>query len=296
MPDTSTAAAASSSVRRQDVVLAVGLLALTAAVFWPAAHWLTSQTFAHEQLKQSFLIVVLAGGWIAWEQRKSLRLSVQFSNGAIAALFIAYAFAGAAIWLKSPLLVLAGLVAALGGIVACLFGDRAFRRTVPLLTVFALLILCVLLFPILDWPLRRMAGVEAVRLLKAVGLASQLAVTMHPEPRLLLLTGTQTFVVETECNGFGLITSSLLLGTILLLYRRAPAWRYALLLPLCAAVAFVFNLLRIASIVILAPRFPGHYHAMHETLGLIALYGGLALVWWLTGRKQRTEGSAEPAH
>ena len=38
-----------------------------------------------------------------------------------------------------------------------------------------------------------------------------------------------------------------------------------------------------AAIVLLAPLVPDHYHAMHETAGLIALYSGLGLVWYLTG-------------
>jgi len=283
MPELS---AQSTPRRRQDFILAAGLLVLTAVVFWPAARWLTSQTFAHEQLKQSFFIVVLAGGWIAWEKRATLRFGFQFSNGALGWLFASYALAAGAVFLEHPLLVLAGLVAAAGGIVNFIFGDRVFRRTLPLLGVFALLILCVLLFPILDWPLRQMAGVEAARFLKLLGLASQLAVSAGPPVKLALISNGQTFIVATECNGFGLITSSLLLGTILLLYKRASWWRFPLLLPLCLVVAFVFNLLRISTIVLLAPRFPGHYTLLHEIAGLIALYSGLGLVWWLT--KPRT--------
>ena len=293
MPEhTNSSAAPSSPTRRQDFLLAAGLLLLTAVIFWPALRWLTSQTFAHEQLKQSFFIVVLVGGWIAWEKRRTLRFAHQFSNAAIGWLFISYTLAAAAALLKHPLFFLAGLVAAAGGIVNFVFGERAFRRTLPLLGVFALLILFVLLFPILDWPLRQMAGVEAARFLKLLGLAPQLAVMAGPEVKLALISNGQTFIVATECNGFGLISSSLLLGAILLLYRQAAQWRFAFLLPLCIVVAFVFNFLRIATIVLLAPRFPGHYTALHETVGLIALYSGLGLVWLFTGYKSARQNPA----
>jgi exosortase/archaeosortase family protein len=177
---------------------------------------------------------------------------------------------------------LLGLVAAVGAMVNYVYGLQAFRRTLPLLAVFAVLILCVLLFPILDWPLRQMAGIESARFLKSLGLASQLAVSKEPEVRLFLLTPKQTFVVATECNGFGLITSSLLLGLIRLLYQRARWGWFAILLPLCVAVAFVFNFLRISAIVLLAPKFPAHYDVLHETAGLVALYSGLGLVWFLS--------------
>jgi exosortase/archaeosortase family protein len=281
MPGISSATLTSS--RRQDWILAFALLALTAVIFWPVAHWLATQTFAHEQLKQSFFVVLFAGAWIAWEKRQALRLDLQLSNVTLGWFFASYLLAGGALVLKTPLFILAGMVAAAGGTVNYVFGGQAFRRTLPLLAVFALLIVCILLFPVLDWPLRQMAGVESARLLKAVGLAPMLAVSPGPPIKLLLLTGAQTFIVATECNGFGLITSSLLLGLIRLLYRRAAWGWFVLLLPLCAAVAFVFNFLRISAIVLLAPRFPDHYTTLHETAGLIALYSGLGLVWLLTG-------------
>jgi exosortase/archaeosortase family protein len=272
-----------TTARRQDFLLALALLGFTAVVFWSPMRWLATETFAREQLKQSFILVVLAGIWITWEKRHTLRLELQFSNVAIAWLISAYTLAAGALIFKTPLLILAGIVAALGGAVNYVFGAQAFRRTLPLLTVFAVLILCVLLFPILDWPLRQMAGVESARFLKSLGFASQLFVSPPPDVKLYLATGQQTFVVATECNGFGLITSSLLLGLIRLLYQRATwAW-FFVLLPLCVTVAFVFNLLRIATIVILAPRFPHHYHALHEIAGLVALYSGLGVVWLLTG-------------
>lgn len=270
--------------RRQEFGLAAALLIITAIVFWPAARWLATQTFAHEQLKQSFLIVVIAGSWIAWEKRHALRVNLQLSNITLGCLFASYALAGGALWWHASWLFLAGMVAAAGGFVNYIFGGHAFRRTLPLLSVFAVLILCVLLFPVLDWPLRQMAGVQSARFLKSIGLAPELFVAVEPGAvKLLLQAGPQKFIVATECNGFGLITSSLLLGLIRLLYQRASLGWYALLLPFCVLVAFVFNFLRISAIVLLAPRFPGHYHVLHEVAGLVALYSGLGVVWLLTG-------------
>jgi exosortase/archaeosortase family protein len=269
--------------RRLDWIYAWALLLLTTVVFWPAVRWLTSQAFAREQLKQSFLLVVLAGAWIAWEKRGALHLDLRVSNVTLSWLFASYALAAGALFFDQPLLFLVGLVAAAGGMVNYVFGGQAFRRTLPLLSVFALLILCVLLFPVLDWPLRQMAGVESAQLLKSLGLAPQLGITPESPPKLLLRTGERAFIVATECNGFGLITSSLLLGMIRLLYRRARWWSFGLLLPLCIAVGFVFNFLRITAIVLLAPVVPAHYAELHELAGLIALYSGLGLVWYLTG-------------
>ncbi|HEX2855234.1 MAG TPA: exosortase/archaeosortase family protein [Opitutaceae bacterium] len=268
--------------RRADWFYAWALLALTAVVFWPAGRWLATQAFAREQLKQSFLLVMLAGAWIAWEKRSSLRIDLRVSNATLGWLFTSYLLAAGALLFKTPLLFITGMVAAAGGMVNYVFGRQALRRTLPLLSVFGVLILCVLLFPVLDWPLRQMAGMESARFLKSFGFASQLTLSSHPPFKLLLVAGRQTFEVATECNGFGLITSSLLLGLIRLLYYRARWPWFVSLLPLCVAIAFVFNFLRITTIVLLAPHFPAHYHALHETAGLIALYSGLGVVWWLT--------------
>ena len=107
-----------------------------------------------------------------------------------------------------------------------------------------------------------------------------------------IATGGRSFVVATECNGFGLITSSLLLGMIRLLYRHARWWSFLSLLPACIAVGYVFNFLRFTAIVLLAPLAPAHYDAVHETAGLIALYSGLGLVWVFTGSERRAPARA----
>ena len=271
----------------RDRWLAGALLVSTALAFWPVVTWLAAQTFAREQLKQSFFILVLAGLWIAWEHRRSLRLRLHLDNTGLAYLLGSYACVAGAIFLKTPLLVLAGLVAAAAGALQVVFGERALRRTLPLLAAFALLILFVMLFPVLDWPLRKMAGIESVRLLQSFDLVSQLRIIANPDAQLQLVSPHGTFTVATECNGFGLISSSLLLGTICLLYRRTAWWKFPGLLALSLLLAFAANLWRIAAIVLLAPSFPGHYHALHETVGIVALYTGLGTVWLLTGWREK---------
>jgi exosortase/archaeosortase family protein len=270
--------------RTKDLFTAVLLLAFTVAVFWPAARWIATQTFAQEQLKQSFYVLVLAGVWIAWENRARLELHLRLGNAVLAWFVASYVLAAGAVFLHAPLLVLAGMIAAIAGALHFALGPAAFRRTAPLLAVFGLFLLLVLALPVLDWPLRRAAGLEAGRLLVALGFKASLMLAGDGD--LLLRVAGRTFTVAPECNGFGVMSSALLLGMILLIYRRAAWWRHLLLLPACLIVAFVFNLLRIFAIVTLAPRFPGHYTALHEIAGIVALYSALGVVWWLTGRAQ----------
>lgn len=283
-----TSSPPNSTASPRDRWLAGGLLALTAVTFWPVASWVTAQTFAHEQIKQSFFLMLMAGAWIVWDRRRSLHLALRLDNTGLACLLASYGCVAGALLLRTPLLIFAGLIAAIAAGVQIAFGGRALRRTVPLLAAFALIIVFILLFPILDWPLRQMAGVESVRLLQSFGLASQLKVVENPDVQLWLTNLHGTFIVQTECNGFGLISSSLLLGTVCLLYRRARWWKFPGLLALSLLLAFTTNLLRIATIVLLAPRFPGNYHTLHETAGIIALYAGLGAVWLLTGWEPKT--------
>jgi len=263
------------------------LIAFTAAVFWPAARWIATQTFAQEQLKQSFYVLVLAGAWIAWEKRASLGLHLRLANTALTWLVASYALALGAVLMHQPLLVLAGMIAAIAGALHFTLGPEAFRRAAPLLAVFGVFLLIVLALPVLDWPLRKAAGLEAGRLLLSLGFKASLAVSGGADGDLLLRVGNRTFTVAPECNGFGIMSSALLLGLLLLLYRRAAWWKHLVYLPACVVVAFVFNLLRIFAIVTLAPSFPNHYTALHEIAGLVALYSGLGLVWWLTGKRPR---------
>ena len=53
------------------------------------------------------------------------------------------------------------------------------------------------------------------------------------------------------------------------------------LIPLALGLGFGFNLLRILIICLLAPVFPHHYHALHETAGVLILWTGLGVVGWL---------------
>ena len=287
MSHTDNKAGATTGTRGRDLLTALLLIAFTAAVFWPAARWIATQTFAQEQLKQSFYVLVLAGAWIAWEKRASLRLHLRLANTALAWIVASYALALGAVFLHQPLLVLAGMIAAIAGALHFVFGPGAFRRAAPLLAVFGVFLLIVLALPVLDWPLRKAAGLEAGRLLLSLGFKASLIVSGGADGDLLLRVGSRTFTVAPECNGFGIMSSALLLGLLLLLHRRAAWWKHLVYLPASVIVAFAFNLLRIFAIVTLAPRFPNHYAALHEIAGLVALYSGLGLVWWLTGRKPK---------
>jgi len=87
--------------------------------------------------------------------------------------------------------------------------------------------------------------------------------------------------VAAECNGFGLLGTTLILTAAFILYRRVGWLDGFLLIPTGVFVAVVGNLLRILVIIGLAPHVGDRYLLMHEIVGTIVFYGALAVQWWL---------------
>ena len=95
---------------------------------------------------------------------------------------------------------------------------------------------------------------------------------------LALAIGKQVFVVATECNGFGLLTSALLVATILMFQYRLPWFDKLGLLALSVPIAIRSNFLRIVSICLVAPRVALPYGWVHEVLGVLFYSLGLGLI------------------
>lgn len=263
------------------------LVVCTVAAFWPVTRWMAGEVVASQQVRQSFVLLGAAAALVAWQHWHEWKLKLEAGNRALVLLGAAYACTALAWWLHWPLLTLPAFALGLAGCLHVLVGEEAWRFVKPLFAGFVACIVIILLFPVLDWPLRQMAGINAARFLQTLGFAPQLSVVTEPEPRLLLHTGRNVFLVATECNGFGLITS----GAVLVLLAGGIARRRAVsflwLVPTAIMAGFVLNLLRILAICLLAPYFPKHYYALHETAGIIMLWTGLGLVGWLAWRPAR---------
>ena len=264
--------------------LAVGLLICTGLAFWPITRWLAQEVAASQQIRQSFVLLGAATGLVIWQHAREWRLVLEVSNRSLLLLLAAYICVVDAWWFHQSLLALPAFAFGLAGCLHMVAGADACRFIRPLFTGFLACLLVILLFPVLDWPLRQMAGVNAAHLLHGLGFTPQLAVVLQPAPKLILATGRNFFEVATECNGFGLITSGAVLAVLAagIAGRRASTLLW--LVPLAMAVGFGGNLLRILLICLLAPVFPQHYHALHETAGVLLLWSGLGLIGWLSWR------------
>ena len=275
------------------LVLAIG--ALIGLLYVPLLHWLGSMTLHTQQLLNGALLVLFALAICVRDAMDKLRLAPQISNqgiGLIALALLCLWLAGRwRVWLL-PLVLLSACLA-FAGVVSFLLGKDGVRQFLPAVGAFFVFGVLVGLVPTLDWPLRAMAARYAGELLASLGVPVKLALVEGQPAQLLLSVKNRVFVVATECNGFGLLTSSLIVATTLVFLYRLHWQEKLSLWALSIPIAIVFNFLRIVSICLVAPRTTLAYGFVHETLGLTFYFLGLGLIWKIAGRYKPEASKSE---
>jgi exosortase/archaeosortase family protein len=267
---------------RQRVSEAVltGLLGLlTLVLFAPVSLWLVRQTMFHEQLTHALMILGLAAVLLFLEHRTALAFHGKWNGLATSALGGSFFLLALSSWLRQPwfLLPAHGLAAAGWGLFA--FGPAVRRAVFSLAAAFCGYALLAGMIGAFDWPMRALAGRYSQWLLEAMGFSAGLAVAPGNVPRLLLVVDGFPFEVAAECNGFGLLGASVLLGVMLVVYRSVAWVDRMIVLAASVLLAVLFNVLRIIVICILAPVMPDHYQLMHEIVGNVFFWAGLAAVY-----------------
>lgn len=259
------------------------LLVLTLILFAPVTVWLVRQTVEHEQLTHALVILGLAVAALMMEERVRLKYHGAFDRVSWGALAGAFVLLGVATARQSVWWVLPAFALALVGWGGYLFGPGLRRAVVSVAVAFCGYILLAAVVGALDWPLRALAGSYAQWLLGHLGFFTGLELARAGEgaAKLILTVDGFPFEVAAECNGFGLLGASVLLGLLLVVYRPMAWVDRALVLGGAVMLATLFNLLRIVTICVLAPAFSGHYWAMHEVVGNVYFWGCLGLLWWL---------------
>jgi exosortase/archaeosortase family protein len=98
--------------------------------------------------------------------------------------------------------------------------------------------------------------------------------------------------VASECNGFGIIGSCVLLSLLLVFSRRLRAFDKLAVLALAPLLGLFSNALRILIIVLLAPLAGGYYLTLHEVVGIVVFFSTLVLVWWIVAGLQGPQAGA----
>jgi len=279
--------------RRGDWIFAAITYVAALLVFLPVIRWIFVQTTTKEQLLHAFVILFGSGALLAYYNQEKLQLRLQHDAYSHGLLLLSFGCIAINHWLALPFLGLMSFCLALAALVRFTFGPRPSPITHALLIAFALFLLLMLTMPQFDWPLRRIAGSWSAWLLGLLGKGAELILITRPEPQLILNVDQRPFVVAPECNGFGIISASILLCLLLSIYRRVSLLDTGLLLIGSVTLAFFANTVRILLIVCLAPHVE-NYMLMHEVVGALIFYGALALLGWLViGFGKQPQGSGK---
>jgi exosortase len=267
------------------MVLVLAISVLVGLVYVPLLHWLGWETLHTQQLVNGAFLVFFALVICVRDAVDKLRFDPQVSAhgvGLIALAFVCLGVAGKWHSMSLPFLLLSACLS-FAGIVSLVLGEDGARQFLPALCAFFVFGVLVGLVPRLDWPLRAMAARQAGSLLATLDVPVKIGLEAGQPAQLFLSVKGRIFVVATECNGFGLLTSSLIVATTLAFQYRLPWVQKLSLWALAVPIAIVCNFVRIVSICLVAPQVALPYGFVHETLGLVFYFLGLGLIWKIAG-------------
>ncbi len=142
-------------------------------------------------------------------------------------------------------------------------------------------------FQFADLPLRIWAGRAAGYLLSIFGESVSLLMYKGEIPQIALKVNEKYYLVATECNGFGIISSCLVLSIVIAIFRSKIGF-----LSRCGIVlmgimtGFIANSLRIVSIICVSLLIGNeHYYFYHEALGYLFFAGALVIVFLVAKAK-----------
>jgi exosortase/archaeosortase family protein len=281
------------------------LYACLGLAFLPITHWVATTANEQSRLLHALIVMLAAVGLLVLYTRLEIGAPLQLNSSARNTLVAAYGLLALNALARQFLPQSAELLYAIGSLLSipayccalaslCLFiygeGLRRIAYTAGA-TFCAFLLVSIFMAP-LDWPLRTLAGKWSGAALDLLGQSVELGVSGEVAgvpPKLILLVNEHPFHVASECNGFGVILTSLLLSVLLAIYRQLGPIDTALNVIAGITLGFLFNTLRILIIVLLAPQLMAHYHTMHEIVGALTYWSCLILTWILLHGPTRNE-------
>ena len=262
----------------------MGLLLLL--IYAPLLVWMERVAVNRAQLGTGALLVVFTLVISVWDRLDWKKTKPNIHPDGVAYLALAFFCLWlAARWrfLQFPL-VLISFSLTLTGFLIFIFGPLSARWFLPAMGGLLAFGLLAALFPALDWPLRAVAAQGSAQVLLYLGVKVELHLYSVQPPELVLFLHDRAFQVATECNGFGLLTSSVILAFILALQPALHWTRRVAVLSLAVPLALLCNALRIVSIALTAAHTDLPYKLIHEGLGTIFILAGLFLVWRIGAR------------
>jgi exosortase len=247
-------------------VLITGLLALA---FWNTLAWLI-EAWGSDAYYSHGPLVLLVSAFLIWSSRHALRRAPEETQPlGIAVLALGLLLhAGAILW-RAYYLSAFGLLVVLAGLGLLFLGRQAMSR---------------LLFPLLflsfsvPLPLAERFGppLEVFTATQATNLARLAGIPASNEGSRVILAGS-TFAVGAPCSGLHSLVALIALAALLAHLVQGPIWAKWLVFLSAVPVALLANLLRVASIFVVAYSWGpdaglGYYHDVSSlVLFMVAL-------------------------
>ena len=250
--------------------------------FAPACVWLYGALAQSGQLRDAIVILISALAVLSVEYKirphkpKFSRLSAQWLFFGYIAIFLARYLD---IW--GVFLALAGFSSALIAFgVACFDKRRYVYAGGASFYAFTVLSFFTHAF---DLPLRVLAGKLSAYILSFFNKSVALLAYGGESAQIALKVDGKSYLVATECNGFGIILGCIVLSVIAVFFRKNIGYfKRISIIAISAMFAYLMNSLRIVAIISLAPIVgSSNYHLMHETMGYTFFAISLISVWQL---------------
>ncbi len=178
-----------------------------------------------------------------------------------------------------------GLCLNVGALLSFCFGRNGVKAFYPALAGFGVIVIMLVLVPQVDELLRVLAGRASAWVLPFFGIRTEYLVQHAPfQVFLVAEKGAGVFNVATECNGVGILMSTMVLSLILTLKRHVPFYGVFPLLVASMVIGLGFNIIRIVAIASTALRTDLPYPFIHEGIGAGVYFLALLAVWAVNSR------------
>lgn len=279
------------SHRKENLFFLFVIVAVTVIAYAPLIDGILSLSTRTTQAVNAFVLVAMAfvDAFATMIRGHALRLRIN-DHGLVLFTLSCVALALATLLQLWPLAVL-GLCLNIGALLSFCFGREGVRVFYPAIGGLGVAVGMLVFVPRVDVALRVVAAKASAWALAAAGIRTDLVASHAPfQVAMVVEKGAGLFNVATECNGFGILLSSVVLTVIMVIRRSVPVGRAVGLVGFALATGLVFNILRIVAIVMATMQSDTNYDVIHEGLGtviylaaLVVVYAG-NVVWGRRGR------------
>jgi exosortase len=260
-------------MKLKKITIPLVIVVLVALFYWPTFRWLVQSWLSNSYYTHGFLVPLITGFFI-WTKRHELKTREPSIIGAFVLALGALVYIIGFVW-DMRFLSAISLMIVLSGVVFLFFGTRAMRSIVfPL---------CFLIFMIplpfiqeIGFYLQTISVHSSAWLLTAVGLP---VTTIGPEIHL----GDVTFTIGLPCSGINTLIALLALAAVYVYLLTGPFYKRAILFVSAFPLAILANVLRIASIILVAnscgeETAMGWFHDLSSPLFFIIAFLCLVLI------------------